>query len=113
MDFTFNLIGTALTIFFGFWALFQPKKFSKILALQPHSKRGITEIRSTYGGWMLGLSIFTAIQQQEILFMCLGYGWLVTGIVRTVAMMLLDDSYSKHNLQFVIVEIIIAICLLI
>jgi len=113
MDFLFlNLGGALFTFLFGVWAIFQAPAVSKFLALSPYSKRGTTEIRATYGGWMCGLSGFALFNQSAVLFQCLGFGWLAAGLVRTVAMLLIDDSYSKKNLNFVIFEFITAVCLL-
>ena len=106
-----NFAGALITILFGLWALIQPKKFSKMLSLVPYKKRGLTEIRTTYGGLMLGLSIFTAINQSKILYHCLGYGWLGAGIIRVVSMFLIDKSYSKKNLSFALIELIVSVLL--
>lgn len=106
-----NLAGVSITILFGLWALLQPNKFSKILSLTPYKERGITEIRATYGGWILGLSIYAAINQSQVLFICLGFGWLGAGLVRCFSMLFIDKSYSSINLQFVAIELLVSFLL--
>jgi len=113
MDSLLNFSGTLITIFFGLWALVQPRKFSKGLSITPYKAMGITEIRTTYGGLILGLSFYTAIYQKEILYDCLGCAWLGAASVRIVSMFLIDNSYSKKNLIFALIEIIVGILLLI
>ncbi len=113
MGIILNLIGAIITIFFGLWALVQPAKFARAISLTPYKESGITEIRATYGGWILGLSVFTAINQHELLFYCLGFGWLGAGIVRAVAMTFIDNSFSKKNLYFVFIELFVCVLLMI
>ncbi len=107
-----NLVGAVITALFGAWALVQPTQFSRSLSLTPYKAAGKTEIRATYGGWILGLSIYTLFFQNELLFNCLGYGWLGAGAVRTLAMFFLDKSFSKKQLIFVFIEFFVGILLL-
>lgn len=113
MSIILNLAGVIITIVFGAWALFKPKIFSKILSLTPYKKRGITEIRATYGGWILGLSIYAIINQSKVLFTCLGYGWMGAALIRSISMLIIDKSYSTKNLSFLIIELIVGLLLLI
>lgn len=113
LEFSLNMFGTMVTVVFGLWALFQPKPFAKRLSLSPYLERGITEIRATYGGWILGLSVYASIVQNELLFNCLGYGWLGAGIIRAVAMTLIDNSFTRTNTIFVIIELMVCLLLLV
>lgn len=112
MSLILNLAGVCITIFFGLWAVITPKQFAKILSLSPFKERGVTEIRTTYGGLMLGLSVYALIMQEELIFNCLGYGWLGAAVVRFGAMTFLDNSFSKKNLSFVMIELVVGLCLL-
>ncbi len=107
-----NIIGILITIFFGVWALVRPKTFARLVSLTPYRERGITEIRSTSGGWIIGLCTFTLIYQEPLLFSCLGAGWISTALVRIISMLFIDNSNTSTNIKFVIVELIVGILLL-
>lgn len=107
-----NLFGAGFTFLFGIGACLQPMKVSKLIALTPFGERGVSEIRATYGGWMLGLSGFALWVQSPLVFQCLAAGWLGAAVFRTISFAV-DKSYSPRNLRFVIIEIIIGIFLLV
>lgn len=112
MSFILNLIGAAVTFSFGVWALFQPHKMARLLSLTPYKSRGVTEIRSTYGGWMMGLSGYTLYNQSSVLFICLGVGWILTAIVRTTSMALVEKNYSSIEVKVILFELVMGVFLL-
>ncbi len=109
---TLNNIGAIITLLFGVWAFLQPIKFSTIIFLNPHKKKGITEIRATYGGLIMGLGSYAFWSQTSTAFHCLAIAWFATAIARTVGT-LLDGSYSSMTLLFIAIEVGTGILLLI
>lgn len=105
-------IGAIITLLFGIWAICQPVKFSKFVSLTPYKNSGVTEIRATYGGWICGLAIFALLNPTELAFGCLGYGWMGAAIIRSLSIVV-DKSYSRKSIIFVIGEIIVGVLLLI
>jgi len=101
-----------ITLLFGFWALFQPVKYSKLLSLTPYKEAGVSEIRSTYGGLIIGLSAFVLFNQSSVAFQTLGFAYLGLGLVRGISIFFLDNSYSRKNLFILLFEIGASIVLL-
>lgn len=106
------LIGAAFTTFFGIFAIINPLSMAKIVGIIPKGKRGISEIRAVYGGWMFGLGGYALWSQSLMVFYCLGIGWLVAALFRVVSF-LIDKSYSFQNLKMVLYELLFAALFLI
>lgn len=102
--------GTLITIGFGIWAIVQPDKFAKLIALAPIKKYGITEIRSTYGGWICGFAGFTLYQQNALLFQCLGVAWFSTAAVRLFSS-IFEENLNQKTTHFIVIELLVG-CLL-
>ena len=112
MENTLHIIGAAFTALFGLYAIVKPLKVAKLVGVTPNGKRGISEIRATYGGWVLGLAAFTLWSNTPVVFYCLGIGWIGAALLR-ISSFFVDGSYSKANLRITIYEIIVAVMLLI
>ena len=109
---TLNNIGAIITLLFGIWAFVQPVKFSKLISLTPYKKKGITEIRSTYGGLIMGLGSYALWSQSVTAFHCLAIAWFATAIARSIGT-LLDGSYYSMTLLFLGIEVGTGILLLV
>lgn len=103
---------SSITALFGISAMIQPLKFAALIALIPKGKRGISEIRATYGGMIFALGAFAIWSGSTEVFQGLGFAWLAIGSMRSLSF-LLDNSYSPLNLKVVIFELFIATLLLI
>jgi len=109
--FVFKMIGAAFTLLFGIWAIVQPKAAAKGMAIVPYKERGLTEIRTTYGGINLALGAFVLWNQSEVAFQLLAAAYLGAGIIRG-AFMFFDKSNTKSNIRIFFIEIIVGIILI-
>jgi hypothetical protein len=105
-------VGASITALFGILAIVKPNLVAKIIGLIPKGKRGISEIRAVYGGWIFGLGGYALWSQSEEVFFCLGIGWIGAGLVRIISFAI-DKSYSSQNLRIVVYELFVATILLI
>jgi len=101
-------IGSIITLIFGVWALLQPLKFSRFVYLTPYKNFGQTEIRATYGGLIMALALFALYSQNIAVFQCLACAWFGAALGRIIGI-IVDKSYNKKMLQFVIGEILIGL----
>jgi hypothetical protein len=49
----------AMGIFFGFWYLFAPAGLTDPTGFGPLAPNALTDVRATYGGFQIGLGLFT------------------------------------------------------
>ena len=112
MILTLNLFGSLFTFLFGLWAFFQPKTVANVLALIPKGKRGISEIRATYGGVLLSFGGYALWNQSSESFQILGLSYVLAAICRSASLIFDKVSFSK-SLKTIFAEIIIAVCLLV
>lgn len=102
-------IGTAL---FGITAIIKPRLIATMVGLIPQGKKGISEIRAVYGGWILGLAGFAIYNQSVPVYYCLGIGWLGAAFFRLTSFVI-DKSYTPKNLRTLIYELVFALLFLI
>jgi len=77
-------IGATLSLILGFFAIFWPSKIETIVSIKGVGKEGKSEVRATYGGFFVGISIYSIISQNPVAFIALGCGWLCAAIVRSL-----------------------------
>ncbi|WP_109097741.1 DUF4345 family protein [Aquimarina sp. AU58] len=112
MEDILHMAGALFTAFFGVLAIVKPKLMAAIVGITPKGRRGISEIRAVYGGWMFGLGSYAMWSQSLDVFYCLGIGWLGAALFRTVSFVI-DKSFSGQNLRMVFYELLFAILFLI
>ena len=99
--------GAVLTVFLGVLAVLSPGTVEKFVSVQAVGKLGVSEIRATYGGFFLGLSLFALYTQELNAFLALGFGWLGAAIVRGCTV--LFGAFSAKNVGGVVFELVIAL----
>ncbi len=113
MNHILPIIATAITFLFGVWALVKPSDYASLISLIPDKEAGISEIRSTYGGLIMGLSGFVLYNQSMVAFQTLGFAYLGLAMVRGVSMFILDGCNSRKNQYILAFEILFSAVLLI
>lgn len=101
-------IGTIVT---GLLALVRPEAIFGFTGLHADGDRGITEIRSIFGGLFIalgGVALFYRTPQE---FNMLGIMYLVIALVRAISMFL-DKSVVSSNIISLVVEIVFGIILI-
>ncbi len=99
-----NNFSALATLVFGLWAFAKPKAAARLLYLDTYKQYGISEIRSTYGAWMLGMGGFALFCQNDLVFMALGVAYLVTALGRSMSFGI-DGSFNNKTIKFVLFEI--------
>jgi hypothetical protein len=87
---------------FGLWKLDSGKIHQVLKSI---GKEGVSEIRATYGGFFVGISLFVIATQNSQAFVLLGCGWFCAAVVRLVT--LFFGFATPKNIGGVIFEIVI------
>ena len=107
----FQMIIAAATVLTGLLALIKPSAAYEFIGLNPNGVRGLSEIRSIFGGLFIGLGLVPFFLG-PIAYQTLGFGYLAIGVVRAFSIVL-DKSYAKSNIISLIVEIVFGFILVI
>lgn len=99
------------TIATGLLALVKPTAVYGFTGLSAAGVRGISEIRSIFGGLFIGLGI-TPFIFSEIAYPVLGVSYLAIAIARLLSI-IIDKSTAQSNLISLVIEIIFGIILII
>ena len=100
-------LGTLIT---GLLALLRPKSIKGFTGLNAEGTRGITEIRSVFGGFFVALGAVPLILQNSTAYQMLGIAYLVVAVVRSISM-IVDNSIEKSNIISVVIEVLFGLVL--
>ncbi|MGB3388227.1 MAG: DUF4345 family protein [Pseudaminobacter sp.] len=100
----------AVTVLFGLILLFAPAISFRILRLRPAESHpeAVAEARARMAGFYLGLGLCCILLAQPLLYMALGFSWLLTAFGRIVSM-LSDRGNTLFNWISVAVELVLAL----
>ena len=101
-------LATALT---GLLALVKPSAVHGFTGLQETGPRGISEIRSIFGGLFIGLGL-APLFLGVTAFTMLGIGYLVIAVVRAFSIAF-DKSYDRSNWISLAIEVVLGVILVI
>ncbi len=107
-----QLIAVIATILTGLVSLVNPLSVQGFTGLTASGGRGITEIRSIFGGLFIGLGIAVLLLGTRETYQMLGIMYLAIGFVRIVSIFM-DKSSVQSNWISVAAEIIFGIILVI
>jgi len=105
-----QLIAVIATILTGLVSLVNPLSVQGFTGLTASGGRGITEIRSIFGGLFIGLGIAVLLLGTHETYQMLGIMYLAIGVVRIVSIFM-DKSSVQSNWISVAAEIIFGIIL--
>lgn len=113
MDFLLilKIIAALATVATGLLALLKPTAVHGFTGLLTDGPRGISEIRSIFGGLFIALGVAPFIFG-ETAYQVLGLGYLVIAAVRLVSI-LIDRSTSSSNWISLAIEIVLGLILII
>ena len=98
-------IGATISLILGIMAIIWPSQIAAFVSVKSIGKEGMSEIRATYGGFFVGISLFGIATQNSQAFVLLGCGWLCAAIVRLVT--LFFGFATPKNIGGVIFEMVI------
>ncbi|MGD8966080.1 MAG: DUF4345 family protein [Anaerolineae bacterium] len=106
-----KVVGCIGTIGTGLLAALRPSALPGFTGLETPGPRGVTEIRSIFGGLFIGVGAFPLIVGVPATYHMLGVMYLAIGAVRLVSM-LIDGSLSESsNIISLAVEIVFGVVL--
>lgn len=100
----------AVTVLFGLILLFAPAISLRILRLRPaeNHPEAVAEARARMAGFYLGLGVCCILLAQPLLYMALGFSWLLTAFGRIISM-LSDRGNTLFNWISAAVELALAL----
>ena len=102
-------IGTVGT---GLFALIKPRSIYGFTGIEAKGGRGITEIRSIFGGLFIALGGAALYYRSSQAFLILGISYLAIGLVRVISMFI-DNSIERSNIISLATEIVFGVILVI
>ncbi len=106
-----KVIGCLGTIGTGLLAALRPSAVPGFTDVEPTGPRGVTEIRSVFGGLFIGVGAFPLIAGTPETYQMLGVMYFAIGAARLISM-LVDGSLSESsNIISLAVEIVFGLIL--
>ena len=103
-------IGASISLILGLISIIWPSKIERFVSIKSIGKEGVSEVRATYGGFFVGISLYAMITQAPVVFIALGIGWLSAAIVRLLTLFL--GYATPKNIGGVVFEGVLgALCL--
>jgi hypothetical protein len=107
-----KVFSAVLTVATGLLAAIRPSAVPGFTGLQVAGPRGVTEIRSIFGGLFIGVGAFPLVVGEPATYVMLGVMYLTIGAARLMSM-LIDGSLSEtSNIVSLVVEIVLGIVLI-
>lgn len=104
-------VGAAITLGLGALGLLSPERAARLVGLKPEGRRGLAELRATFGGLFAAMGLWVLVTQAPAAKLLLGVGWLGAAVGRAVSVVV-DRSVSLRNLAALAIEAILAAFLL-
>jgi uncharacterized membrane protein len=113
MDFwlILKIIAALATAATGLLAFVKPAATYGFIGLNANGVRGVSEIRSIFGGLFLGLGI-APLFLGAIAYQMLGIGYLAIAATRAFSIVF-DKSYAQSNLISLVIEIVLGVILMV
>lgn len=107
-----KVVSAVLTVATGLLAAIRPSAIPGFTGLQVAGPRGVTEIRSIFGGLFIGVGAYPLVVDEPATYVMLGVMYLTIGAARLMSM-LIDGSLSEtSNLVSLVVEIVLGTVLI-
>jgi hypothetical protein len=106
-----QIIAAVGTIATGLVALLRPRAIQGFIGLNAPGGRGVTELRSIFGGFFIALGAVPLVFNDPLTYAMLGIAYLTVAAVRAISMFL-DDSVDNSNWISLAVEIVFGVILI-
>lgn len=104
-----KIIAALATVATGLLALIRPQATYGFIGLKADGARGVSEIRSIFGGLFIALGLAPLFLGQTA-YLMLGIGYLAIAAARAGSV-LFDRSYARSNLISLAIEIVLGVIL--
>ncbi len=105
-----KIVAAVATIATGLLSLVKPTAVYGFTGLSANGPRGISEIRSIFGGLFIGLGA-APLFLGNTAYVTLGYAYLAIAIARLFSIMF-DKSYAQSNWSSLAIEFVLGIILI-
>ena len=105
-----KMVAAAATVLTGLFAFLKPSAAYGFIGLKADGVRGVSEIRSIFGGLFIALGVLPFILG-ETAILVLGYGYLAIALARLFSI-LVDKSYAQSNWISLGIEIVLGVILI-
>lgn len=106
-----NSMGAAVNLVIGTVGVISPLAICKFVGISWEEKRGLSDVRATYGGVLFGLGGFALYMQEPMIFAAIGVAWACAAVARLISIFV-DQSYQPLNFGGLIFESVVAFLLL-
>ncbi len=100
------------TIGTGLLAAIRPSAVPGFTGVETTGPRGVTEIRSIFGGLFIGVGAFPLVADAPAAFVMLGVMYLAIAAVRLVSMLVDGSLNEASNIISLVVEIVFGVILI-
>ena len=102
------LIAAFASLALGLLSIVYPQAGLRLVGLQlvPGLAHSISEVRATYGGIFIGMSLYALVTQEPHAFLALASAWLMAGFARILSAVI-DRAPTPANFAGIVVELAI------
>ena len=108
-----KIVGCVGTILTGLLAAFRPSVVPGFTGLETTGPRGVTEIRSIFGGMFIAVGAFPLLVGAPTTYRMLGVMYLVIAAARLISMLVDGSLTETSNVISLVVEIVFGVILVI
>ena len=105
-----KIVAAVVTAATGLLALVKPNAIDRFTGLKANGVRGISEIRSIFGGLFVALGV-APLFLGSVAYQMLGISYLVIAAARAFSIVF-DKSYERSNLTSLGIEIVLGVVLI-
>jgi hypothetical protein len=101
-------LAASASLALGLLGLFAPHAAVRLtgIAIREDLAHSVSEVRATYGGFFIGLSLAVLILGAPLAAWVLACGWLAAGLTRIISTRL-DNALNLPNIAGIVVELAI------
>lgn len=103
-----STIGAGASLALGLLGLVNPHAALRLVGLQlvPGLAHSISEVRATYGGIFVGMSLYALLSQEPHAFLAVAAAWIMAGVARILSA-LFENAITPANIGGIVVELAI------
>jgi hypothetical protein len=102
---TLSYLAALFSLGLGVFGLVRPQAALNLIGLQavPGLTHSISEVRATYGGVFIGVSLYPLVTGEPQAFLTLALGWTLAGFCRLCSA-ILDGAATRFNITSIAIE---------
>lgn len=103
-----STIGAAASLALGLLGFVYPNAALRLVGLQlvPGLAHSVSEVRATYGGIFIGMSLYALVMQEPHAFLAVAAAWIMAAVARILSA-LFENAITSANIGGIVVELAI------